>query len=413
MPKQLERKFISLAGFKALNDGNGGFEGYGNDIGVLDSYDDITVGGCFEDGLAEFVESGWSAPDHEWGIREEIGLIVEAREDDRGLFTRVEFHPTDDAQNVRQKIQHRLEKGKTVNLSIGYVALKWRYVSGNEAIQYLKEQTPDVVARLKATPRVRLLLKVKVYEVSVVSVGANPNSGVTAVKGMKGMSGKSVTPEGFSIKGLFEKLLQDRTNSPYNLFDVLCYAIWQIEYLASCATEAGTDFDAGALFDEALAEFSARLRASVLKEIGEGDGSIYDYLGVTATDTNSDTKSISQNDQTATERPPAGRPFAAHSETVLAAVKGLAERAHSIHGLRAKEGRTLSAANRERMSGARDQISECITSMQAVHDDMGELLDATEPPTKVAELSRVRSLKTRFLKYEASLRGVLTGSGEN
>lgn len=407
MPKTLERKFVSLAGFKSLDEGNGGYEGYGNDKGVLDSYDDITVDGCFSEGLAEFIQAGWSAPDHEWGIKDEIGIIADASEDDRGLFVRTEFHPTADAQQIRDKVKHRLEKGKAVNLSIGYVALKWRYVSGREAIQYLKDPSADVVARLEKTARVRLLLKVKVYEVSVVSVGANPNSAVTAVKSM---SNKSGAPAGVSVKGIFEERLKERTNTLWFLFDILCDCLWQIEYAAYYSREADIPFDDAALVDEAFAEFTARARACVLERIGEEESTVYDYLGVTEEEAKS-----SQSSDAAPARPLAGLRFTAHSETVLAAVKGLAERAKSIHGTRAnegrKEGRTLSAASRERIKQSSDGIGELLGGMTAVKSDLDELLAATEPAQKSTDPSRARGLKLRFLKFEASLQGVAV-SGE-
>lgn len=407
MPQELERKFVSLAGFKSLDEGHGGFEGYGNDKGVLDSYDDITVDGCFADGLQEFIQAGWSAPDHEWGIKDEIGIIADAREDDRGLFVRTEFHPTDDAQRVRAKVKHRLEKGKAVNLSIGYVALKWRHVSGREAIQFLKDPSAEVVARLEKTARVRLLLKVKVYEVSVVSVGANPNSAVTEAKSM---SNKGAAPAGVDVKGIFEERVKERTNSLWFLFDVLCDCIWQIEYAAYYSREADIPFDAAALVDEAFAEFTARARACVLERIGEEDSTVYDYLGVTGGDAKS-----SQSSDAAPARPLAGVRFAAHSETVLAAVKGLAERAKSIHETRAnegrKEGRTLSAASRDRIKQSSEGIGELLTGMTAVKGDLDDLLAATESAQKSAAPSRARALRLKFLKFEASLNGVAV-SGE-
>lgn len=403
MSQELERKFVSLSAFKSLDEGDGGYEGYGNDTGVLDSYDDITLPGCYAD-LAEFIEAGWSAPDHEWGVKDEIGIITDAHEDDRGLFVRTEFHSTDDAQQVRAKVQKRLSKGKKVGLSIGYVALEWRYVSGREAVQYLKNPTDETVARLQRTARVRLLIKIKVYEVSVVSVGANPASGVTAVKSM---STKSEKPAGLNVKGIFEERLEQCTNSLYNLFNILCYVIWEIEYAARRAVEAGSEFDAASLIDEALAEFSARVRASTLASLDDDEeSSIYDYLGFAECETKS-----SKTSSAATGGPPARLPFPAHSETVLAAVKGLAERARSIHQLRTKEGRQLSAANRERMGQARDGIHGCLDSMKAVHDDLDELLKATEPAEKSAGPARVQGLRLKFLKLEARLRGVAV-SGE-
>lgn len=410
MSQEIERKFVSLAAFKSLDEGDGGYEGYGNDTGVLDSYDDITLPGCFADGLEDFIQAGWSAPDHEWGVKDEIGIITDAHEDERGLFVRTEFHSTDDAQRVRAKVNKRIKKGKKVGLSIGYVALEWRHVSGREAVKYLKNPTDELVARLNKTARVRLLIKVKVYEVSVVSVGANPASGVTAVKSM---NTKGEKPAGLNVKGIFEERLKERTDSLWFLFDVLCSVIWEIEWCARCARDAGTEFDAASLVDEALAEFSTRVRASVLTRLSDEEegSSVYDYLGLTPEESKS-----AEGSTAAPARPLAGLRFAEHSETVLAAVKGLAERAKSIHGTRAnegrKEGRTLSAASRERIKQSSDGIGDLLGGMTAVKSDLDDLLAATEPQAKSADPSRVRGLRVKFLRSKAGLSAPAV-SGEN
>ena len=59
-------------------------------------------------------------------------------------------------------------------------------------------------------------------------------------------------------------------------------------------------------------------------------------------------------------------------ETVLAAVTELVTRTKSLADLRAKEGRVLSSANRERMK-------KLLTMLSGVASDLKELLDATEP----------------------------------
>jgi 2'-5' RNA ligase len=204
MSTQRERKSINLAQFKSLEGADGGFEGIANHTGVLDSYDDITLAGCFAQ-LSDFVRQGWAAPDHEWGVKDEIGVIEDARETDEGLFVRVEFHPTADAQAVREKAKNRLAKGKSVRLSIGYEVLEGgaRYVTGHEALEYVKNPTPEIIARLQKTHRVRLLTKIKVYEVSIVSVGAEPTASVTAVKSAGEKGAFAAAAAGAEHKGLF------------------------------------------------------------------------------------------------------------------------------------------------------------------------------------------------------------------
>lgn len=183
--KKNEKKFIELTKFKSLENETGGFSGYGNNFGVLDSWDDITLPGCFADAVKEFEETGFGGADHAWGISSEIGIVHKAFEDAVGLFVEVGYHPTADAQLVREKVNHRLANGKKCCLSIGYRVLKdgYEYVVGEEAAPFLKNPSQEVLDYLKERqPLVRLLKKVKLYEVSVVSVGANCESEITQSK---------------------------------------------------------------------------------------------------------------------------------------------------------------------------------------------------------------------------------------
>ncbi len=183
-----EQKFISLAEFKTFAESAGGFRGYANNFGVLDSYDDISLPGCFADSLTEFVETGFSVADHDWGIGSEIGFIQSASEDETGLFVEVAYHPTEDAQNIRQKINSRLDNHKKVSLSIGYRVMSdgYQYIRGEECLPFIKNPDQKTLQYLKeAEPIVRLLTKIKVFEVSPVSVGANSASQIVDSKSIQ------------------------------------------------------------------------------------------------------------------------------------------------------------------------------------------------------------------------------------
>lgn len=183
-----ELKFVEFSEFKADADeseGSGSFSGYANNFGVLDSYDDITLPGCFKDSLPEFLNSGFTAPDHRWGITSEIGIPVEAYEDEIGVFIKSIYHPTDDAQAIRQKVNNRLANGKKVSLSIGYRTIKSEYVVGCEAAPFLKNPSQEVLTYLKEQqPLVRLLQEVSLKEHSVVPIGANALSEVLEGKSL-------------------------------------------------------------------------------------------------------------------------------------------------------------------------------------------------------------------------------------
>ena len=178
-----EYKFLSLSEFKSSDEDNGSFSGYGNNFGILDSYDDISLPGCFSEGLKNFVDSGFGGVDHRWGIKDEIGIVENAFEDATGLYIEISYHPTDDAQNIRKKINNRLANDKKCSLSIGYRVVDKEYIVGEEAAQFLINPSQKVLDYLKKKqPLVRLLKKVKLYEVSPVSVGANSASEISEAK---------------------------------------------------------------------------------------------------------------------------------------------------------------------------------------------------------------------------------------
>ena len=180
----IERKFIDLADFKQSEAGAGGFGGYASVFGDLDSVGDIVLPGAYAETASAFITEGWLAADHTWGVKDDLGVITQAFEDGHGLKVEAEFHPTADAQEVREKIINRLSKGKSVKLSIGYVPLDAEIVSGKEAAKYLRDQSPANIKAVEAVPQVRLLKKIKLFEVSLVSVPALHSASVATAKAL-------------------------------------------------------------------------------------------------------------------------------------------------------------------------------------------------------------------------------------
>lgn len=89
---------------------------------------------------------------------------------------------------------------------------------------------------------------------------------------------------------------------------------------------------------------------------------------------------------------PDGLTYAEESDRLLDALKAFVERTQGLADLRAKSGRTLSAANRDRLSGHVDAIDSAMGSMGATVADMRALLTATDPEatkrSAMAELAR-------------------------
>lgn len=150
----------SMAQAKMEGDGKT-LTGYGSVFGNVDLDKDIIDHGAFAEGMAEFLADGFLGWMHDWGYAgPPIGLFTEATEDDHGLFLSARFHSTDLAEQARVWVQERLAAGKSVGLSIGFRILGWE----------------------RDAAGLRHITKAKLYEVSVVTVPANPKAQVTGLK---------------------------------------------------------------------------------------------------------------------------------------------------------------------------------------------------------------------------------------
>jgi hypothetical protein len=149
------------AQFKTLEDTDsvGSFEGIAAVFSNIDRQHDVIQPGAFTRTLPDFIKSGFLANAHDWS--EPVGTIDEAIETNDGLYVRGKFHSTPNAQLLRKVIRERLERGKDVAMSIGY------------------QITEDAFDSEKS---VRMLKELELFEVSVVSVPANPLARLASVK---------------------------------------------------------------------------------------------------------------------------------------------------------------------------------------------------------------------------------------
>lgn len=182
----MEHKLLSFE-IKAFNDDTGELSGYANVSGVLDRQDEIVEPGAYAD-LESLVKDGFSAVGHNsWNLP--IGTIEEAREDSKGLFVRIKFHSTGEAQAARTVVKERFDRGKSVGLSIGYDVLE------------SARETRDGV-------EIRILKKIKVWEVSIVTVPANQESLVVAAKQINDLSGVPLEKHAQTVVSVVEALVK-------------------------------------------------------------------------------------------------------------------------------------------------------------------------------------------------------------
>lgn len=138
-------------------DKRGEFEAYASIFNVRDLQDDIVTPGAFVN-LKSWLETGAVLWDHD--TARPVAVPLEARDDGIGLWVRGRFHSTADAQAARTVVVERQAAGKPYGLSIGYLPLFSR--PGGDGT--------------------RLLVRVYLLEVSLVSIPANPHARVQVAK---------------------------------------------------------------------------------------------------------------------------------------------------------------------------------------------------------------------------------------
>jgi len=149
----LETKEIEVKGSKFIE-----FEGYLSTFHNADLVGDVVLPGAFLESLAEKMPKLlWM---HNWD--EPIGVFVEAKEDDKGLFVKARMPLDDDF--VRGRVAPQLKAGSIDSMSIGFYRKVTRY-DEESGIRYLE--------------------KVELIEGSLVTFPANPRAKVEAIKSLR------------------------------------------------------------------------------------------------------------------------------------------------------------------------------------------------------------------------------------
>ena len=167
MRKTVQLQVKSVGEKDGLQEGR--FSAYASVFGVKDSYGDIVMPGAFTDTLTDWSARKASIP-LLWGHRFDdpdfnIGHVSDAKEDDHGLLVTGEL----DLDSPKAAQVYRLLKGRRVDqMSFAYDVLE-----GGPATREGKDGEPEHYYELR---------KLRLYEVSVVPIGANPETEVLDVK---------------------------------------------------------------------------------------------------------------------------------------------------------------------------------------------------------------------------------------
>lgn len=132
---------------------------------IPDAYGDVIKAGAFADSLKSWAETGKPIPllyghsTDDPGLN--IGRVIEATEDERGLFVRAEF----DADNEKaQYVRKLVQEGRLWQFSFAYEVLDGAAVELEDGTQAYE------------------LRKMNLFEVSLVQIPANQRAVVTGVK---------------------------------------------------------------------------------------------------------------------------------------------------------------------------------------------------------------------------------------
>lgn len=165
----LEHRQFGLLDVKLANDQAGTFSGYGAVFGNVDAYREIIRRGAFAEDLAEWKARGkWPKmllQHGGWGLTSDdmlpVGQYTDMQEDKKGLWVEGRLLAMNTERG--QYIYDGLKSGELDSLSIGFQVLD----AENETID---------------GETIRILTRIKLWEVSIVTFGANDKAKISGVK---------------------------------------------------------------------------------------------------------------------------------------------------------------------------------------------------------------------------------------
>lgn len=171
MTKKLERREFGLLDVKLATEESGTFSGYGAIFGNVDSYGEIIKRGAFAESLNEWKGRGkWPKmllQHGGMGVTSDdmlpVGQWTAMSEDSRGLKVDGRLFAMNTERG--QYVYEGLKSGELDSLSIGF-------------------QTIDAETEVRDGEQYRLLTKIKLWEVSIVTFPANERAKINTVKSL-------------------------------------------------------------------------------------------------------------------------------------------------------------------------------------------------------------------------------------
>jgi HK97 family phage prohead protease len=152
--------------WKAAGDGSGEVEGHAAVFGNVDLQGDLILKGAFKKTLADWGRAKGNIPLVDGHLSDSaktlLGSVKQAREDTTGLWFRAGFASDETSQAVRTKAL----EGHLTGVSIGWLPTK-------NGVAFKRGGDGEIV---------RVLSEVRLFEISLTPIPANPQAQLTSVK---------------------------------------------------------------------------------------------------------------------------------------------------------------------------------------------------------------------------------------
>jgi len=174
---------------KSADAATGIIRAYVAGFGNIDRVGDIIIRGAFLKTIPQFLADGVVLWNHDTNTP--IGKPLDAGEDEKGLW--VEFQLILTIPKARE-IFDLMQAGVIQKFSFGYDVLSRVWLTTENMSEYApKDATPSQIACAMAYGAA--LLEIELYEISPVSIPANPNTGIESIKELKTKELAALAPE--------------------------------------------------------------------------------------------------------------------------------------------------------------------------------------------------------------------------
>lgn len=226
-----------------------------------------------------------------------------------------------------------------------------------------------------------------IVEASLTPIPCEPRNVAESLKSYRAHEGPLPNLATVDTKGIFADMRKEREMSTWELWSAVQKGAERIATAAKVEDVSGVQVDVGEKVAELVDEYAAELKTVIETQIAE-------YLDRGMEEDCFYLKSLFESITTALVT---SVTLEKHSETVATAVQEFAQLATEmpaplkawvdrvrkrIEFREAKDGRSISAANRDRMAGAHAKMKAAMDAMQQVHSDLEELMKMAEPKPK-------------------------------